>query len=47
MMGDFMGANESSRKAGQFTKIGFGAGIAIIVIYLILFFSVLSKRSTY
>ena len=36
--GDYQGALEASKQAGKWTKIGFFAGIAVSVLYLIVVF---------
>ena len=39
-VGDYAGALNASQQAGKWTKIGFWIGIAVIVIYLIVVFTV-------
>ncbi|QJD98406.1 CD225/dispanin family protein [Mucilaginibacter robiniae] len=38
--GDYEGALRASQQAGKWTKIGFGIGIAVIVLYAIFIFTV-------
>lgn len=35
--GDYEGALDASKQAGKWTKIGFGIGVAVIVLYLLFF----------
>lgn len=37
--GDIEGAKKASQQAGQFTKIGFFVGLAVLAIYMIMIFA--------